>query len=412
MMKIVHLSTSDLGGAYKAVERIHKGMLLIGIESTILLRNKYHDDSTGVQVINGSFESLLSKTKNVFNIIRSSGKIVSDYYGTDMSKHPIVRDADAIFVHWCNSFISYNGIKKLIGLNKPTFIVAHDMWYWTGGCHCDEYCGRYIFECTDCPMLSKGKKKIAIKNYQIKKEILRNITFVCPSEWSATVARLSSIGVNNQIFRIYNPIDYNIFHPIDKVSKESLIIKYGVSSNSKKIVLFGAHLALENEMKGSYDLKEVVKRLDANSIQLVVYGNRDGEYIKDNPLDTTYLGYIKDENVMAEVYSMADVFLTPSSQESFGYTICEALACGTPVVAYATTGITEQVVHKKNGYLAEYGKTDDLMEGIDYCIRFINKEVNRGDEIKGLSFLNNDLVSSAERYKKVVENEIMVRNKR
>ena len=70
---------------------------------------------------------------------------------------------------------------------------------------------------------------------------------------------------------------------------------------------------------------------------------------------------------MAEVYNMADVYVTPSLQESFGFTVCEAMSCGTPVVAFPVGGILDQIHHKKNGYLAKYESVEDLAGGIEYC---------------------------------------------
>lgn len=74
-----------------------------------------------------------------------------------------------------------------------------------------------------------------------------------------------------------------------------------------------------------------------------------------------------DEKELCEIYNLADVFVNPSLQESFGFTVCEAMACGVPVTAFAIGGIKDQVTHRKDGYLAEYQNADDLASGIVYC---------------------------------------------
>ncbi|GAG77546.1 unnamed protein product, partial [marine sediment metagenome] len=43
-------------------------------------------------------------------------------------------------------------------------------------------------------------------------------------------------------------------------------------------------------------------------------------------------------------------------------------SCGTPVVAFNSTGITDIVEHKKNGYLAEPFKAADLANGINWIL--------------------------------------------
>ena len=67
------------------------------------------------------------------------------------------------------------------------------------------------------------------------------------------------------------------------------------------------------------------------------------------------------------MYNLADVLVNPSSQESFGYTVCEAMACGTPAVGFPIGGIKEQIIHKVNGYLAKYHDAEDLARGIEFC---------------------------------------------
>ena len=60
--------------------------------------------------------------------------------------------------------------------------------------------------------------------------------------------------------------------------------------------------------------------------------------------------------------------VVPSLQEAFGQTAAESMSCGVPVVAFNTTGLKDIVDHKKNGYLAESFKIDDLACGIDWVL--------------------------------------------
>lgn len=52
---------------------------------------------------------------------------------------------------------------------------------------------------------------------------------------------------------------------------------------------------------------------------------------------------LKNPDDMATVYSAGDVMLVPSRIESFGQTASEALACGTPVVCFDTSGLRDIV---------------------------------------------------------------------
>ena len=50
----------------------------------------------------------------------------------------------------------------------------------------------------------------------------------------------------------------------------------------------------------------------------------------------------------------------------------EAMACGTPAVAFNVGGIPDLIDHEQNGYLAEYCNADDFAKGIKWVLE--NKE--------------------------------------
>jgi glycosyltransferase involved in cell wall biosynthesis len=77
-----------------------------------------------------------------------------------------------------------------------------------------------------------------------------------------------------------------------------------------------------------------------------------------------HLGKVASDRVMQIAYSAADVFAMPSLQESFGQTAIEAMACGTPVVAFATGGMMDTVKPGVTGMLADVGSTSGLRDAI------------------------------------------------
>ena len=70
-----------------------------------------------------------------------------------------------------------------------------------------------------------------------------------------------------------------------------------------------------------------------------------------------FLGSFPD---VQSVLGIADLFLLPSSQESFGLAALEAMACEVPVVAARAGGIPEVVEHGVTGILAEVGDVDAM----------------------------------------------------
>lgn len=371
-MKVVHVATTDYGGAFKAVQRIQESIRLYGVQSDILVRSRSFDTDT-IEVIDTSARRLFSKTKNLFNLLLSHGEVVTDSFGSDLSRHPKIQEADIIMLHWVNSFLSGKSIRQLVKLHKPIIWVMHDMWVFTGGCHYDAYCGRYKDGCGRCLYLGRHwKKDISFYNLKKKKKLYNQIeiSFVAISKWEKECAA-NSIPLKGQaVTWIPNPLDIDIFRPLNR---GKLREKHGMPD--KKIILFGADKALENPTKGFKYLVEALQYLDGEEYLAICFGKApDKQKLMLENIEIKYLGTIQDEKELAEWYNIADVFVAPSLQEGFGYTVCEALACGTPVAAFAVGGIVDQVLHRENGYLAKVYDAKDLARGIVFCT-----ESNKGE---------------------------------
>ncbi len=364
-MKIVHLVTTDFGGAYKAVERIQECLKTSDVESEILVRSRIFPTGTK-EVMNTPVKKVVSKTRNFINLLLSHGEVVTDLLGADLTKRAEVREADVIMLHWTNSFVSAGTVRKLAKLHKPIVWVMHDMWVFTGGCHYDGYCGRYETGCGKCPFLSKRKEKdISRYNLEQKKKLFDDIdiAFVAISSWEKDCAQRSIPLRGKSISRILNPVNTDIFRPLDR---EALLAGQGLGS--KKIILFGADKATENPTKGFSYLLKALSRIDGEKYMAVCFGKApESGRAKLPNIEIRYLGTVYDEKVLAKWYNMADVFVAPSLQEAFGYTVCEALSCGTPVTAFAVGGILDQIIHKENGFLAKLYQDVELAEGIEYC---------------------------------------------
>lgn len=78
-----------------------------------------------------------------------------------------------------------------------------------------------------------------------------------------------------------------------------------------------------------------------------------------------YVTFLGKQSALPEILSVADIFLLPSQQESFGLSALEAMSCCVPVVATNIGGIPEVVRHDECGFIAELGDVDRMAR---YCL--------------------------------------------
>lgn len=146
----------------------------------------------------------------------------------------------------------------------------------------------------------------------------------------------------------------------------------GIFPRTKKLLLFGAISATSDINKGYSLLLEALNTIEDCEIEFIVFGSSEPKEKVWSGIKTHYLGHLSDDISLASLYSAVDIMIIPSLQEAFGQTATESMACGTPVVAFAHTGILDIVEHKKTGYLAKSYDTQDLAFGIKWILNESN----------------------------------------
>ncbi|WP_159885847.1 glycosyltransferase family 4 protein [Paenibacillus puerhi] len=94
--------------------------------------------------------------------------------------------------------------------------------------------------------------------------------------------------------------------------------------------------------------------------------------------DITFTGFEQGE-ALGELYAAADVFLFPSTTETFGNVVLEAMASGTPVIGAAAGGVADTIGHGRTGWLCEPGNIADFVEAVCrmYADRALSAELAR-----------------------------------
>ncbi len=377
-MKILHINYSkDRGGAAKACLRIHRALIDRNVDSQMLTALMQGTDEANITCYSNTiFKQIIRKIKKIFNLSivmlfqKSNNKELHTFdIGNVVSPDYINNsDADIVHLHW----ISYSmiGIKQLKKIKKPIVWTFHDMWPFMGCEHYDDLKNPDRYK-TSYTKHNKNVKGIDINRiaWKLKRKYWESIDFqiITPSNWLKNCAKKSVLFKNANISVIPNVIEENVFRKKDK--KE---IKKKLSLSEKtKYILFGA-FNTKNYNKGGDLLYEAINNLKIDNVELLVFG-ADSSDIQLN-IPTTYLGYIKDESNLNDLYNAADVFVVPSRQDNLPNTVLESICSGTPVVGFKIGGLPDMIIHKKNGYLAEPFDTNDLRMGIEYVLTNPNKE--------------------------------------
>jgi len=421
-LKVVSISTSDFGGAGKAAMRIHQGLLNNDVDATMLVldtvRKEPHIKALPAVTKNGQMTSALSMSKDFTKTrkLYQNWRLLMHQFPTrpeglelfsdtttlvDLGKIKDIAEADIIHLHWVAGILDYSELPTSL-FNKPVVWTLHDMNPFTGGCHYTGECFKYEKQCGACPQLGSTIEKDLSHQIWIEKQIgykNTDLTVVTPSKWLGSCVKRSLLFKNFPLRIIANGLPTHIFKPNNgsKIRK-----KYKISSTDQ-IVLFGA-AAVTTKRKGFQYLLSALKRLSADQtftrkLHLFVFGNLPDSLKLDFPYPLVSVGHINDEYLLSDLYNAADVFVTPSIEDNLPNTAIEALACGTPIVAFDTGGLAEIITHFRTGYLAPKADTDQLAEGIRWTLDSMQNSDTMRNQCRADALAKYDQGNQAKAYK-------------
>ena len=127
------------------------------------------------------------------------------------------------------------------------------------------------------------------------------------------------------------------------------------------IVTGGASLTDTN--KNVLWLLEQLSRLpDLDGVIVLAFG--EGTLPVPDRLNVRFTGGIRERRDLARLLAAADVFVSASLMETYGLTLVEAMACGTPVIAFRVGGIPEAAPDGQGAILCTAGDGPALIEAI------------------------------------------------
>ena len=366
MTRVLHLSTYGAkSGAGVAALRLLEAERSYGLDAELLLMAPSSESLPAVHTLGNdrrlyrawqcklwserAFVALLNGFNREQTFKTSLGRL-----GISMpTLRPYLAKVDLVHLHWTqHAFLSLRTLEELCKLGLPVVITLHDYW-WAQGIEQME---------TKPGELSAPLRRLDRQVRQRKAELMAHypIHWVSVSSSLANEVSRSSIVPRLGISTIGNVLSAQYYQQAQKRETNA------TNEQALYQILFVA-TRVDDPIKGWSYLTTAMQQLaelageQRAQMQLTLVGTlSDRTLLKQIPIPVRHLGSISDAERLRSLYSESSVLISTSERESFGQTLLEALACGTPVIARDSGGPADIVTDGVNGSLVAHDTPQEM----------------------------------------------------
>lgn len=362
MTRLLQINTVvNSGSVGRIAEDIGKWVQQNGWESYIAYgRNKRDSNSRLIRIGSDWDVKLHGVQTRIFDSHGLGSKRATERFIRQLQEiRPDIIHLHNLHGYYLNIEVFFNYLSQC---NIPVVWTLHDCWSFTGHCvHFQDIdCQRWQLQCEKCPLKKNYPASLLLdrsfRNYIDKRKLFTsvpNMTVVPVCHWLENMVKKSFLkGMKTHV--IHNGIDTEIFAP---QNTSEVCKKYGLEN---KFVLI-AIANVWNSTKGFEDILQISQNLSCDDRILMIGVNKR----QKQELPPNVIGIERTENMheLAELYSVADVLINPTYQDTFPTINLEAQACGVPVVTYATGGCSE-AVNNETGIVVRTGDVGKFMNAI------------------------------------------------
>lgn len=228
--------------------------------------------------------------------------------------------------------------------------------------------GRYVpvittLHGTDITLVGNDKAFAPVVEFSINKS--DGVTAVSNSLRQQTY---DYFNINKEIEVIYNFIDFDRFR---KSNKDHF--KMAIAPEGERILI---HVSNFRKVKRVEDVVQIFHRVRQHlPSKLLLIGDgperRNAEELCRELHLCNDIRFLGKQDAIEELMAVADVFLIPSGNESFGLAALEAMACEVPVISSNAGGLPEVNIHGQTGFLSNVGNVEEMA---GYAIEMLSNE--------------------------------------